>query len=72
MTTIKMMRRELLTANSQGYAEDVRNLSGIEGSPRDASEVFILYLALEATRGSDQAYKACEAVKKYYEELQDL
>ena len=63
MATIRQMRQELAEAHSQGYSEQVRELSGIEGAPKDAVEVFILYLALEAARGRDGAADACEAMK---------
>ena len=65
MATITEMRRELMQAHQLGYAEDVRLISGLEGSPKDSTEVFILYLALEAARGSHKALVACEAVKEW-------
>ncbi len=64
------MREELAQAHRSGYIDQVRRISGIKGAPRDATEVFILYLALEAVRqpaGRDRqvAYAACQAVKKW-------
>ena len=65
MATITKMRDELMGAYKEGLSDDVRLISGIEGSPSDATEVFILYLALEAARGSHKALVACEAVKEW-------
>jgi len=72
MATIKEMRAELGLASRGGYADQVRQISGIAGAPADATEVFILYLALESVRqpaGSYRraAYKACQALKDYNE-----
>jgi len=68
MATIKKMREELAQAHRSGYIEQVRNISGIKGAPADATEVFILYLALEAIRQPSgpkrrDAYAACMALK---------
>ena len=70
MATIKKMREELAQAHRSGYTDEIRNISGIKGAPRDATEVMILYLALEAVRqpaGRDRqlAFAACQAVKKW-------
>ena len=65
MATITAMRKELLKAHHAGYEDEVRLISGIDGSPKDSTEVFILYLALDAARGSYDALVACEAVKKW-------
>ena len=65
MATITQMRDELMGAHRLGLAEDVRLISGIEGSPKDSTEVFILYLALDAAKGSYEALVACEAVKEW-------
>ena len=50
MATITEMRAELVQAHKGGYNEQMRAMSGIDGAPKDATEVFILYLALEALR----------------------
>jgi len=68
MATIKEMRAELGLASRGGYADQVRQISGIDGAPADATEVFILYLALEAIRQPSgpirrDAYAACMALK---------
>jgi len=70
MATIKKMREELAQAYQSGYNKQMRIMSGIKNAPKDATEVFILYLALEALRqpaGSDRrdAFDACEALKKW-------
>ena len=65
MATITKMRDELMGAHRLGLDEDVRLISGIDGSPSDATEVFILYLALEAAKGSYEALVACEALKEW-------
>ena len=65
MATIKKMREELSRAGRQGYTDEIRAISGIKGAPKDAVEVFILYLALEAVRGRHEAIAACEALKKW-------
>ena len=65
MTTITEMRRHLIQAHMLGHDEDVRLISEIEGAPKDATEVFICYLALEAAKGSYGALVACEAVKEW-------
>ena len=69
MATLKFMREELSRAGREGYSQQIREIAGIEGAPRDATEVFILYLALEAVRqpaGRDRraAFAACEAVRR--------
>ena len=46
-------------------ADEVHLISGIDGAPKDATEVVICYLALEATRGSYEALTACNALKEY-------
>jgi len=65
MATITAMRKELLKAHQEGIADEVHLISGIDGSPKDSTEVFILYLALDAARGSYDALVACEAIKKW-------
>lgn len=66
MTTITEMRRELMQAHVLGHEEDVRLISEIEGAPKDATEVFICYLALQAAKGDYDALVACEAIKDWY------
>ena len=63
MATIKFMRQELMKAHRQ--ADEVHLISGIDGAPKDATEVVICYLALEAVRGSYEALVACEAIKEW-------
>ena len=63
MATIKHMRQELMKAHRQ--ADEVHLISEVDGAPRDATEVVICYLALEAVRGSFEALQACEALKKW-------
>ena len=65
MATIKEMRTELAKAHRQGLDGDVRLISDIKGAPKDATQVVILYLALEAARGSYEALAACNALKEY-------
>jgi hypothetical protein len=65
MATIKHMRRALLLADNPKLADEVHLISGIDGAPKDATEVVICYLALEAARGSHKALVACEAVKEW-------
>ena len=65
------MRRQLMQAHHLGHDDEVRLISGIDGSPKDATEVFILYLALEAARGSYDALVACNALKEYVFRLED-
>ena len=65
MTTITEMRRQLIQAHMLGHDEDVRLISEIEGAPKDATEVFICYLALEAAKGDYDALAACEAIKEW-------
>jgi len=66
MATITKMRAELAEAHRQGLVEDVRLISEITGAPKDATQVMICYLALEAARGSYEALAACEAMKEYW------
>ena len=65
MATLQHMRSELLKAHREGLADDVHLISEIEGAPKDATQVFICYLALEAARGSYQALCAVELIKEY-------
>ena len=70
MTTITNMRREITIAHQSGFNKQMRTMSGIDGAPKDATEVFILYLALEALRNPSgwerqKAFDACEALKKW-------
>ena len=67
MATLKHMRSELLKAHQEGLADDVHLISEID-TPKDATEVFICYLALEAARGSYPALCAVELIKKYEQE----
>ena len=67
MSTIKHMRAELMKARWQGLDGDVRLISDIKGAPKDATQVVILYLALEAARGSYEALAACNALKEWSE-----
>ena len=46
-------------------ADEVHSISEIPGSPKDATEVVICYLALEAVRGSYEALTACNALKEW-------
>ena len=64
MSTLKQMRAELTKAHREGLADEVHLISEID-TPRDATQVFICYLALEAARGSYQALCAVELLKKY-------
>ena len=64
MATLKFMREELSRAGREGYSQQIRKIAGIEGAPRDATEVFVLWLALEAVRGKPGALAACEAVRR--------
>ena len=68
MSTLKEMRLELSKAYGEGLADEVHLISEIEGAPKDATQVFICYLALEAARGSYQALCAVELIKKYEQE----
>ena len=68
MATLTEMRRELMKAHREGLADDVHLISEID-TPRDATEVFICYLALEAARGSYQALCAVELIKEYVKEI---
>ena len=63
MATIKHMRQELLKAGP--LADEVHLISEVEGAPKDATEVIICYLALEAVCGSYEALTACNALKEY-------
>ena len=65
MTTITEMRRALLQAHVLGHDEQVHLISGIDGAPKGATEVFICYLALEAAKGDYDALVACEAIKDW-------
>ena len=65
MTTITKMRQELLSAHQEGLVDEVHLISEVEGAPKDAIEVVICYLALDAARGSYDALVACEAIKKW-------
>ena len=65
MTTITEMRQALLLADKPKLAAEVHLISEIEGAPKDATEVFICYLALEAAKGDYDALVACEAVKEW-------
>jgi len=67
---IKDMRDELRKAHREGHVEDIRLLSDVSGAPKDATEVFICYLALEAARGSYLALAAMNAVKEYEDSKQ--
>ena len=71
MATITQMRNDLMNAYNLGLDARVRVLSGIEDSPKDATEVFILYLALEAVRGREYALDACQALKKWADEQEE-
>ena len=64
MATLKEMREELSLAGLQGHAPAIRNIAGIEGKPKDATEVFILYLAWEALLDKPGALAACNAVRR--------
>lgn len=61
---IQDMRAELRKAHREGHVEDVRLMSDISGAPKDATEVFKCYLALEAARGN---YKALTALNTFIE-----
>ena len=63
MATIKHMRSELMKWHL--FADEVHLISGIDGAPKDATEVVICYLALEAVRGSYEALTACNALKEW-------
>ena len=67
MATLKFMREELSRAGRQGHAQAIREIAGIDGSPKDATEVFILYLAWEALLDKPGALAACNAVRKVNE-----
>lgn len=62
---IKDMRDELRNAHREGHVEDIRLMSDVAGAPRDATEVFKCYLALEAARGSYLALAALNALIEY-------
>ena len=66
MATLKKMREELSLAGRQGYTAKIRSISGIDGTPKDATEVIILYLALEEIRGNKLAGFACTTLKEYW------
>ena len=65
MATLTQMRDELMNAHRLGLDKDVHIISEIEGAPRDATQVFICYLALEAAKGSYEALAACNAIKEW-------
>ena len=65
MSTLKEMRLELSKAHREGLADEVHLISEIEGAPKDATQVFICYLALQVARGSYQALCAVELLKEY-------
>ena len=64
MATLTEMRLELSKAYGEGLADEVHLISEID-TPRDATQVFICYLALEAARGSYKALCAVELLKEY-------
>jgi len=64
MATLTEMRLELSKAYGEGLSDDVHLISEID-TPRDATQVFICYLALQAARGSYQALCAVELIKEY-------
>ena len=64
MATLTEMRLELSKAYGEGLADEVHLISEID-TPKDATQVFICYLALEAARGSYQALCAVELLKEY-------
>ncbi len=66
------MRDELRKAHKEGHVEDIRLMTDITGAPKDATEVFICYLALEASRGNYLALAAMKAVKLYEDSLLDI
>lgn len=70
MATITQMRNDLLNAHQLGFDNKVRIISGIDDAPKDATEIFILYLALEAARGREYALDACKAVKRWADETE--
>ena len=72
MTTIKEMRAELAKAHREGHVEDIRLMSDISGAPKDAFQVMICYLALEAARGSYGALTACNALKDFVNEKERM
>ena len=61
---IKEMRAELTKAHQEGLVEDVHLISDVSGAPKDATEVMICYLALEAARGNYEALAACTALNE--------
>ena len=63
---IKEMRAELTKAHREGLAEDVYHIGNIDGAPKDATEVIICYLALEAARGSYTALAAVNALNEFF------
>ena len=68
MATLTEMRRELMKAHQEGLADEVHLISEID-TPKDATQVFICYLALEAARGSYPALCAVELIKEYVKEI---
>ena len=65
MATLRFMRDELAKAHLEGLVDEVRLISEIAGAPKDATEVVICYLALEAARGSYAALVACNALNTW-------
>ena len=64
MASLTEMRLELSKAYGEGLADEVHLISEID-TPKDATQVFICYLALEAARGSYQALCCVELLKEY-------
>ena len=69
MATITEMRSELMQAHR--LSDEVHLISGIDGAPKDATQVVICYLALEAAKGSYVALAACNALKEYVFRLEE-
>ncbi len=67
---IQEMRAELRKAHREGHVEDIRLMSDISGAPKDATEVFLCYLALEAARGNYLALTALTALREYEDSTQ--
>ena len=59
------MRVDLMKAHGEGLAEEVRLISEVEGTPKDAFDVFVCWLAYQAARGSFEALEACNSLKRY-------
>ncbi len=62
---IREMRGELRKAHREGLADEAREISEVAGAPKDATQVFLCYLGLEAARGSHAALVACNALNEY-------